>query len=520
MIRTMAAAVAALGLGLFAAQGARAAAAADEAKVRDGALKGVVTGEVAAFKGIPYAAPPLGALRWRAPRPAAKWTGVRDASAFGPACLATGDGFGSGANQSEDCLTLNVWTPANHAGRKLPVMVWIHGGGFTGGASSARFYDGTAFARDGVVLVSLNYRLGRLGWFAHPALLKEDGPHGNYGLMDQMAALKWVRRNAAAFGGDPGNVTVFGESAGAISINQIMISPKGAGLFDKAISESGFGRFDSPSIAAMSQAGATYMTGLGVTGDGSDAAAKMRALPAKEVLKPAAGLDAADAPRPMIDGDLIRERSDDGFAKGHQLKVPYIVGGNSFEASLFARQVLAAPEVQLASVKGATRDQVVQAFGAGNAQAAAFNVMTATLITEPDRDLARLDAKAGVPTWRYFFAYVQEAQRGPTMPGAGHGSELSYVFDTLPRTPVPYNGRTLPAASPSDLAVSHAMHAYWTAFAKTGDPGAAGGVAWPRFDVASDPVLQFGPDGRVTVQHDLQKARLDLIAASAAASGH
>ena len=506
-------------LGLLAASAAQAAAP-DEAKVRDGALKGVVTGDVAAFKGIPYAAPPVDALRWRPTQPAAKWTGVKDASAFGPACLATGDGFGAGANQSEDCLTLNVWTPADHAGKKLPVMVWIHGGGFVGGASSARFYDGTAFAHDGVVLVSLNYRLGRLGWFAHPALLKEDGAHGNYGLMDQIAALKWVRENAASFGGDPRNVTVFGESAGGISVNHLMISPKGRGLFDKAISESGFGRFDAPPIAAMSQAGATYMTGLGVAGDGADAAARMRALPAKDVLKAGGGLEAADAPRPMIDGEIVRERTDDAFAKGHQLKVPYILGGNSFEASLFARQVLAAPELQLASVKGATRDQVVQAFGDGSAQVAAFNVMTATLISEPDRDLARLDAKAGVPVWRYFFAYVQEAQRGPNMPGAGHGSELSYVFETLPRAPIPFNGRTLPAASPSDVAVSQAMHAYWVAFAKTGDPGAAGGVAWPRFDTASDPVLQFGADGRLTVQHDLQKARLDLLAASAAASGH
>ena len=276
------------------------------------------------------------------------------------------------------------------------------------------------------------------------------------------------------------------------------------------------------------------MTGLGVAGDGADAAARMRALPAKEVLKPSGGLEAADAPRPMIDGELIRERTDDAFARGHQLKVPYIVGGNSFESSLFARQVLAAPELQLASVKGATREQVVQAFGDGAAQVAAFNVMTATLITEPDRALARLDAKAGVPVYRYFFAYVQEAQRGPTMPGAGHGSELSYVFDTLPRTPIPYNGRTLPAASPADLAVSRAMHAYWVAFAKTGRPGAAGGVDLlagaqvvdhVTFDIAAgamdDAVARTnGADGRVTVQHDLQKARLDLVAASAAASGH
>ncbi len=503
-------------LGLFAA-GAAQAQAPDEARVHDGALKGVVTDGVASFKGIPYAAPPVGALRWRPPAAPAKWTAARDASAFGPACLATGDGFGAGPNQSEDCLTLNVWTPADRAGKKLPVMVWIHGGGFIGGASSARFYDGTSFAKDGVVLVSLNYRLGRLGWFAHPALLKESGDHGDYGMQDQIAALKWVRANAAAFGGDPHNVTVFGESAGGISVNFLMISPEARGLFDKAIAESSFGRIDPPPIAAMAQAGSTYMSGLGITGDGADAAARMRALPAKDVLKPGGGLDAADAPRPMIDGATVRERTDDGFARGHQAKVPYMLGGNSFESSLFARQVQAAPEYQIASIKGVAREQVVQTFG-GSLQAP-FNIMTATLITEPDRALARDEVKAGVPVWRYYFAYVQEAQRA-TVPGAGHGSELSYVFETLPTAPLQYGGRTLPAASAGDQAVAQAIHAYWVAFAKTGAPGSAGGVAWPRYDVATDPVLEFTPAGTEVVRQGLLTPRLDLVEANARTGGH
>ena len=504
-------------LGLMAAGAAHAEDAAS-ARVRDGALKGVVADGVASFKGIPYAAPPVGSLRWRPPAAPAKWTGARDASAFGPACLATGDGFGAGPNQSEDCLTLNVWTPAEHAGKTLPVMVWIHGGGFVGGASSARFYDGTSFARDGVVLVSLNYRLGRLGWFAHPALLKERGDHGNYGLQDQIAALKWVRANAAAFGGDPKNVTVFGESAGGISVNFLMISPEARGLFDKAIAESSFGRFDAPPIASMAQAGSAYMASAGISGDGADAAAKMRALDAKDVLKPAAGLDAADAPRPMIDGATIRERTDDGFAKGDQVKVPYILGGNSFEASLFAKNVLANPGALVAGVKG-DRDAVLKTFGDGDQTKAAFNIMTANLISEPDRALARDEAKAGAPTWRYFFAYVQEAQRA-AVPGAGHGSELSYVFETLPTAPVQYGGRTLPAASAGDQAVSKAMHAYWVAFAKTGSPGSAGGTPWPRYDAATDPVLVFTPAGSVAVQNGLQKDRLDMIEAGARAQGH
>ena len=504
-------------LGLFAA-GTAQAQAPDMARVHDGVLHGVVADGVASFKGIPYAAPPVGALRWRPPEAPAKWTTPRDASAFGPACLATGEGFGAGPNQSEDCLTLNVWTPAGHAGRKLPVMVWIHGGGFVAGASSARFYDGASFARDGVVLVSLNYRLGRLGWFAHPALLKEGGDHGNYGLQDQVAALKWVRANAAAFGGDPHNVTVFGESAGGISVNFLMISPEAHGLFDKAIAESSFGRFDAPSIATVAKAGATYMTSLGITGDGADAAARMRALPAKDVLKPTSGLEAPDAPRPMIDGATIRERTDDGFAKGHQARVPYLLGGNSFESSLFAKAVLAYPAIQIASVK-ADRETVIKTFGDGDQTKAAFNAMTATLITEPDRALARDEVKAGVPTWRYYFAYVQEAQRA-TVPGAGHGSELSFVFETLPTAPLQYAGRTLPAASATDQGVARAIHAYWVNFAKTGAPGAAGGTEWPRYDVASDPVLEFTPTGTTALRHDLLKPRLDLVEATAQAAGH
>ena len=504
-------------VGLLAATGAQAAAP-DEATVSGGALKGVVQDGVVAFKGVPYAAAPTGALRWRPPQPAAKWSGVRDASQYGHACPTGADGYGAPADQDEDCLVANVWAPADHAGKKLPVMVWIHGGGFVGGSANARFYDGTSFARDGVVLISVNYRLGRLGYFAHPALMKESGAHGNYGMMDQMAALKWARANAAAFGGDPRNVTVFGESAGGISINNIMISPEGRGLFDKAIAESSFGRFDSPTIAEMAKAGAAYAAANGVTGDGAEAAAALRALPAKEMLKPASGLDAADAPRPMIDGKLIVERTDDAFAKGHQVKVPYMIGGNSFEASLFARGILANPPAWWTRT-GMDPAKAVPLFGP-EPNVALINVATANLITEPDRDLARLDAKAGVPTWRYYFAYVAEGSRGPMMPGAGHGSELGFVFQTLPRQSATVGGRTIAAATASDLKVSDAIHAYWVNFAKTGMPGAAGGVEWPRFDAASDPVLQFGADGQVSVVRNLQQARLDAIEAQAKANGH
>lgn len=493
------------------------AAGPDEVSIRDGALKGVVAGDVVAFKGIPFAAPPVGDLRWKAPRPVAAWSGVRDASTFGSTCLQTGGATPKAipAGQSEDCLTVNVWAPANHAHAKLPVMVWIYGGGFVGGSTSVPFYDGTHFARDGVILVSANYRLGRLGYFAHPALLKEAGPHGNYGMMDQIAALKWVKANIAAFGGDPKNVTVFGESAGGISVNFLMISPEARGLFSKALSESGFGRFDAPPIAQMSAAGAADASAAGVSGEGAAAASALRALPAIALLGPIKGLDAADAPRPMIDGALIKERTDDGFARGHQAKVPYVLGGNSFEASLFVRNIAAAPARYLA-LSGLTAEQAADVFG--DAKTAPYNISTASMITEPDRDLARMDTKAGVPVYRYFFSYVASGQR-PSVPGAGHGSEIAYAFDTLSKSPIAYGTRTLPPSSDEDFALARKMHAYWVAFAKTGSPDAAGGVAWPVYTTADDPVLEFAADG-AKVDHGLYTKRLDAIEAVVAKQGH
>jgi para-nitrobenzyl esterase len=243
-----------------------AQAAPDTVKVVQGALHGAVAGDVASFKGIPFAAPPVGDLRWRPPQPAKPWAGMREATEFGPQCMqmrqVTPD-----VKESEDCLTLNVYTPANFKpGAKLPVMVFIHGGSFTSGSGSLFLYDGSHFAQRGVVLVTVNYRLGRLGFFAHPALTAEQpgAELANYGMMDNLAALKWVQANIAAFGGDPKNVTAFGESAGGILINDLMASPKAQGLFAKAISESGFGRIPGLPMTQAEKAGVTYSEGLGV----------------------------------------------------------------------------------------------------------------------------------------------------------------------------------------------------------------------------------------------------------------
>ncbi len=509
--------IAALALGGLLAGGAMAADAPDQASTRLGAVKGMVQGDVAVFKGIPFAAPPVGPLRWKPPQPAAAWTGVRDASAFGPICMQSGGLFLSSGKQDEDCLTLNIWTPANRSGHRLPVMVWVHGGGFVAGSGSTPFYDGTAFARDGVVLVSINYRLGRLGYFAHPALRAESpkGPLGNYGLMDQVAALKWVRENIAAFGGDPNNVTAFGESAGAISLNFLMANTAFRGLFDKAISESGFGRFDAPPIAQMEKAGADDAAALGVTGGDAAALAALRALPADKLLGGLKGLADPGIPRPMIDGVMIKERVDQAFARGHQLRVPYILGGNSFEASLFAQTTKAHPEVQIAAT-GLEPAKAAALFGDGDTLKAAYNISTESMITEPNRYLATTDTQAGAKVWLYHFSYVTAAQRA-TAPGTTHGGELGYVFETLPRAPLHFGGRDIPAATAEDLATAKAIHAYWVSFAKSGDPDSAGGVAWPAYSPASDQLLEFGADGEA-VRSGFMKPRLDVIQAKADAA--
>ncbi len=487
--------------------------------VAQGALHGQVAGKVVTFRNIPFAAPPVGDLRWRPPQSPKSWPDVRDATAFGPACMQMGPAR-PGMVQSEDCLTLNVWTPANRAaGKKLPVMVWIYGGSFTSGAGSIPLYDGTHFAERGVVLVTVNYRLGRLGWFAHPAITAEQpgAPLGNYGLMDNIAALKWVKTNIAAFGGDPANVTVFGESAGGIAVNHLMASPQARGLFAKAISESGFGRYPTRAIRGSApltgeQIGLAYGAAHGAPGSGADALKALRALSAEELSRPAGGMAAPDAPGPIVDGVLVVERPDAAFARGHEAKVPYIAGGNSWESSLIP-QTRDNPDARLPA-PGPLRDGVLAAYGADLA-GAAQDLTTDSLVTEPDRHLARLHTANGQKAWVYFDSFVPPALRATTR-GLAHGGEIAYVFGNLPGQDAVVVGRRIVAATPEDRAISNAMIAYWVAFAKASDPGKAGGPIWPRYDRASDMVLEFGADG-VRARPRFHKERLDIAETLAAA---
>ncbi len=322
------------------------ALAADVVRIDSGGLSGVAADDVVSFKGIPFAAPPVGDLRWRPPAPPAPWPGVRAATAYGAVCMqkiSADNGLGPGP-ASEDCLTLNVFTPVGKTGPALPVMVWIHGGGLVNGSGTAALYDGSALARQGVVVVTINYRLGRFGFFAHPALTAEQrgAALANYGLMDQIAALKWVRRNIARFGGDPGNVTIFGESAGGLSVNRLMMMRQARGLFHKAIVESGAGRERGETLARAEQAGAAFAAKLGVTAPDP---AKLRAIPADAIVA-AGDLDLIKGEAPILDGVLLTENPSAAFAAGRVARVPYLIGSNSLEFPNSLRQPVSRPSDQ------------------------------------------------------------------------------------------------------------------------------------------------------------------------------
>ncbi len=479
--------------------------------IESGAIAGVVEGDVVVYRGIPYAAPPVGELRWRPPQPAPRWEGVRRADEFGPVCpqRQRPDRPGVLGATSEDCLFLNVWTQAHRDDRKLPVMVWIHGGAFIQGAGSWPFYDGAELARQGVVVVTINYRVGRLGFFAHPALTAEspEGPLGNYGLMDQIAALKWVERNIAAFGGDPRNVTIFGESAGGSSVNYLMVSPKSEGLFARAISESGGGFNTPPDIReelpgrgqTVEQMGQAFATEHGISGE--DAMARLRALPVEDVLGPAGRLDIRFGP--FIDGRVVPGDPGVRFAQGKQHDVPFLVGANSWEGSLAgtfggtAATVFAVVGDELPRVRevyakdGITDDDLLAQMLWGDASFVA-----------PARFLAAKMSNVSAPAYLYHFSYVTSGRRGQ-VPGASHGSEVPYVFQTLDKISL-LSG----LVNDQDVERSRLIGAYWVQFAKTGDPNGAGRPKWPAYNPDSDILLEFGDS--VEQRQGFEKDRLDI----------
>ena len=493
----------------------------DEVKIDTGMLRGVIQAGVVSFKGIPFAAPPVGDLRWRPPQPPAKWSGVREASAFGADCMQNpfpGDAAPLGVAPAEDCLCVNVWTPAGKSSGRLPVMVWIYGGGFVNGGSSPAVYDGSQFARRGVVFVSFNYRLGRFGFFAHPALTKENPaePHGNYGYMDQIAALKWVQRNIAAFGGNPDNVTLFGESAGGGSVHTLMTSPLATGLFHKAIMESGGGRglllgpryLDRASASGAPSAesvGLAFAKKAGIPGEGAEALAALRRLPAEAVVD---GMNMMSMGNPtysgpMIDGRVVIEAPDAAYAAGRGAKIPLMIGANSADIGF----TMARTMDDLLSPFGPDRDKARTVYdpdNTGNVREVGTMIASDQMMVEPARFLARTLAALGQRAYLYRFSYVAESMR-QQWKGAPHATEIPFVFDTV----VARYGKDLTQA---DKVMAETANAYWVNFAKTGNPNGARLPKWPAFQAASDLLLDFSNQGPVAGP-DPWKDRLDLIEA-------
>jgi para-nitrobenzyl esterase len=468
-----------------------AAAAPAPVKIQTGLVQGVEARGVVVYKGIPYAAPPVGKLRWRAPQAPARWSGVRASDKFGDSCMQNPANVGGPLTVSEDCLYLNVWTPPHPAGAMLPVMVWIHGGGFNLGSSAWAQTDGTSLAKHGVVLVSLNYRLGKFGFFAHPALTREarGGELGNYGVMDMIAALKWVKANISRFGGDPANVTVFGESAGGGAVNFLMASKDARGLFEKAIVESGGGRSVMQDLRAAEAEGEAAAKGWGVA---SDDAAALRALPASTVLGNATMTSGGG--RPFIDGQVIAEPTLQAFRAGHIAHVPYMIGTNAFESGAFpgmADQDYARYKADWPRIAA-----VYDGYGSHDEALVKQQFATDVMMTEPARALARAAAAHGLPTYLYQFAYLRPSQRGGKLPGPIHFDEVYVVFDTMMTSPSPKS---------DDKAAVEAMESRWTGFARTGRPSAD----WPRFRQGDEALMEF-TDAGPKARKDWAKARLDL----------
>ncbi|WP_296615789.1 carboxylesterase family protein [Sphingomonas sp.] len=450
------------------------------ARTDGGNVRGSTVAGITSFKGIPYAAPPVGPLRWHAPRPAAAWTGTRDARRYGNDCIQArlpGDVANTDLPMSEDCLFLNVWTPRGDGRAKRPVMVYIHGGGFSTGSGSSAILDGSRLAARGVVVVTFNYRLGRFGFFAHPALTREaaGGATGNWGLMDQIAALKWVRRNIIAFGGDPANVTIFGESAGGESVDRLMVSPVAKGLFAKTIAASGGGRDNWPDLRMAEAKGVAF-----AARERAGNLAALRALPADKVQGGINLLngDEAHYSGPITDGRIVTGGADALFAAGKARGIRYIVGSNSDELGFIPAPFLTGFVAKATAALGAGAGAVRTAYGS----TAAYDrhIPSDFTFSEPARALAARQAKAGAPVWLYRFGYVSEDKRA-TLAGASHASDVPFQFDNLAAA----GGKV----STADMGAAKLVADYWTQFAKTGDPNGKGLPAWPRFDARAGTML-------------------------------
>ncbi len=463
-------------------------------RIDTGPISGVTEGSVTAFKGIPYAAPPVGDLRWREPQPAADWKGVRPADRFSAGCYQTKSGaFGPWSAEfiaknameggsSEDCLYLNVWTAAAKSGEKRPVIVWIHGGGFTSGSGDVPVYDGEGLAAKGVVMVTINYRLGIFGFLAHPDLTRESarGASGNYALLDMIAALRWVHRNIAACGGDPANVTIAGQSAGAFAVNYLMASPLAKGLFQRAIAESGAAMTGAKSLKDAAVAAAKFADARG-----AKTIAELRAMPADELLKNAGGY----RPGPVVDGYVVPAEVRAIFEQGRQNDVPLLTGWNADDGVSFGPAPKAdAFRAQAKRNYGDLSDDFLKAYpGATDEEAAKSQhaLNRDQMFASQGRTWVRLQAKTGKSKiFVYFFDRTAPGTDAQRKYGAFHSGEIAYALHALPEWDRPWTD--------ADRKLEDEMSSYWVNFARTGDPNGRGLPGWPAFTANDERALRLG----------------------------
>jgi para-nitrobenzyl esterase len=463
------------------------AAASGPVRIDTGMISGIDGAEagVRVYKGIPFAAPPVGDLRWKGPKAAARWDGVRAADEFGPVCMQRSR---NDSKMGEDCLYLNVYTASTSPKEKRPVMVWIYGGALTSGAGS--IYDGEELAKKGVVVVTFNYRVGPFGFFAHPDLTKESDRNasGNYGLMDQLAALEWVQRNIAAFGGDVKRVTIFGESAGSWSTNMLMATPLAHGLFQRVIGESGAEFAHVRKLADAEQAGVKFAQSMG-----AESLAALRSKPAAEIQAKQGGYLGPD-----VDGYVLPEDVYTIFSKGKQNDVPLLIGSNADEGTMFSPVGLKADDFRARNEKrfGASAPEFFKLYPftndveAHDANSAAVRDQT---FGWEMRTWARLQTKTGKSkTYLYFFSRVPPGENAARM-GAYHSSEIAYVFDNV-------NGKSNPrkvAWQDVDRKLADMMSSYWVNFVATGDPNGKGLLKWPAYHSKDDVLMGFGDDVKV-----------------------
>jgi para-nitrobenzyl esterase len=494
--------------------------------IQSGEIQGVRDGDLTIYRGIAYAAPPVGDLRWRAPQPVMPWQGVRDAAEFGPACMQKGPTLpGMMEHYSEDCLYLNVWTPARTASEKLAVMVYLYGGGSTSGSGSVRLYWGDHLAKRGVVVVTFNYRLGSLGTLAHPELTRESGYHasGNYNLLDIIAALRWVKDNIAAFGGDPNNVTLFGQSAGAYWSSILMVSPQAQGLFRRVIASSGGemgteGAKDSfPALAKAERTGMTFVAQAGVR-----SIAEMRRIPADKIVAMDSEVRSPDGVNGInsvnIDGYVIPEEVRALYLKGREMHVDLLVGSNADEGV----NTLGPPASVATYIKnikkryGDFADRFLALYPASSDPEAAQSQMQAKSDDTFWRAAtwARLHARAGnTHVYLYRITTIPPFGPWPKLGKIGHGAELPYVFG-YPSTSL-LEAHEGAAKAALHTRIENEIQSYWTNFAKTGDPNGPGLPRWPRFELKTQKAMDMG-DNFVAV--DLpERAAVDLLDAYHAA---